>query len=239
MSNKLAKKSSIAIERGKRIRFVRGIIGMTMERFGHWCGVSRTTVNCWEQGINPLSKGGADKVVRALHGEGIRCSRDWLLTGIGSEPKIVDQNKLSKLHYQALDYPMTPPRLEEMPLSYNGSDLALEIDLFKKCFPEHLLYFIQDDAMWPLYRQEDWVGGVKFPTQSMDLIHGMDCVVQIREGGLMVRRAKVEGFGTARLSLYGINAEASVEYPPLRHITMTEIIAIAPIIRVWRKSLKN
>lgn len=235
---KRVERSHVAVSRGKRLRFLRNITGMIMEVFGHRCGVSRTTINCWEQGINCLTERGAEKVVRAMREEGIRCTTLWLLQGIGDAPKIIEQDKLSKLNYQSLD-PASAQLLGEMPFNYGGSDLEREIDLFKKCYPEYLIYCIQDNAMAPTYQPGDWVGGIKLPEQAMDLVHGMDCIVCLQDARWLVRRAKMGGLGVSKLSFYGINAETSVEYPPLRYIDSTEIIALAPIIRVWRKRLKT
>jgi DNA-binding transcriptional regulator YiaG len=235
MSNKLVK-SEVALERGKRLRFVRNITGMVTHTFGRLCGIGRTTVSSWEQGINPLTERGAEKVVHAVRKEGIRCTTLWLLHGIGEAPKIVEQDKLSKLNYQTLT-PVETPSLEEIQTSYKGSDLEKEIELFKATYPEHLIYRIQDDSMQPIYREGEWVGGVRLSQEALDLAHGMDCIVQLKNGLLIVRRAKIESLGALKLSLYGINAEVSVEHPPMRHMIASQIVALAPIIRIWRDSL--
>lgn len=231
-------KSEVAVERGKRLRFLRNITGMVTQTFGRLCGIGRTTVSSWEQGINPLTERGAEKVVHAVRKEGIRCTTLWLLHGLGDAPRIIEQDKLSKLNYQILT-PSETSSLQEEQMGYGGSDVEKEIELFKRDHPDHLVYRIKDDSMYPNYQENEWVGGVKLSPQAMDLAHGLDCIVQLKNDALLVRRIKIESLGALKLSLYAINAEVSVEHPPLRHMIASQIDALVPIIRVWRESFEN
>jgi transcriptional regulator with XRE-family HTH domain len=243
MSNTLNKDENThqdptAIACGKRMFYVRKITGMTMEVFGKISGLSRTSINYWEKGKKLLTTKSAKKIVQALWGEGIRCSESWLLYGIGEAPRIVCQEKLSKLSYQSSETIEIQP-LGEIILDYKDSDLEKEIELFKRSHPEHLVCQIKDNLMQPLYRKDDWVGGIKLPKSTMDLSHRMDCIVSLEQKTLIARRVKIEEIEPLKLSFYGINPEVSIDYPPLRYIYYANIVALAPIIRVWRGTVST
>ncbi len=58
-----------------------------------------------------------------------------------------------------------------------------------------------------------------YHSEALDLAHDMDCIVQLQNGTLLVRRVKVESLWCIlNSSLYGANAETSVEHPPLRYL---------------------
>jgi hypothetical protein len=206
---------------------------MVTEPFGNLCGVGRTTISSWEQGINPLTERGTEKVISGVRAEGIHCTALWLLHGIGEPPKIVDQDKLSKLNYQTLTS-QKKPSLEESTVDYEGSDLEKEIALFKACYSGNLIYRVPDHAMHPEYRTGDWIGGIILSQEALDLAHDMDCIAQLKNGTIIARRVKIETLGAFKLSLYGTNAESSIEHPPFRYLVASQITALAPIIRVWR-----
>ncbi len=51
MSINLTKRNEIATKRGDRLRIVRKITGMVTKPFSKLCGVGRTTISSWEQGL--------------------------------------------------------------------------------------------------------------------------------------------------------------------------------------------
>jgi DNA-binding transcriptional regulator YiaG len=231
-------RTDIATHRGIRLRSLRKITGMVTAPFGKICNVGRTTISSWEQGINPLTERGAKKVIHGVRTEGIHCTALWLLHGIGEPPKIIDQDKLSKLNYHTAHTPMHPV-VKELPENYYESDLAKEIALFKASYSENLIHQITDNTMHPCYRPRDWVGGIILPQEALELAHDMDCIVQLKNGIILARRVKIELLGALKLSLYGTNAASAIEYPPHRYLTIAQINALAPIIRIWRHNLQN
>lgn len=236
MASKTNKRADIAVKRGTRLRFLRKITGMVTEPFGNLCGVGRTTISSWEQGINVLTERGAEKVVSGVRTEGIHCTTLWILHGIGEPPKIVNQDKLSKLNYQSATASKELPVQEVIP-DYEDTELQKELDLFKACYPDHLICKIEDDTMHPGYAVGNFVGGILLPSEALDLAHDMDCIAKLKDGLTVVRRVKVETPGAFKLSLYGTNAQSSIEHPPLRYLLASQFTGLAPIIRIWRKRL--
>jgi phage repressor protein C with HTH and peptisase S24 domain len=118
---------------------------------------------------------------------------------------------------------------EENPAYIQGK-IKEELQLFQTMHPDNLVCLIDNDSMHPLYYTGDIVAGEKLTGKNMELANGIDCIVEIEENKLVVRRIKIARF-TDSFDLYVINPEASLEFPPLRNI---KINALAPIIRIWK-----
>lgn len=236
MSNEKSR-NGIELERGKRLRFVRTIAGMTVKVFARQCGVGLTTVNYWENGVNRLTERGAQKVVRAMQDEGIACTTLWLLQGIGELPRISDQTKLSRLNYNSVVLPTLRFAVHEEPHIYSETHLREEMKLFKNLHTSHLVCAIRDYDMSPVYQPGDWVGGPTLSSEVFELAHGKNCIVQFKEGNVLVRRVRVEGVQANKLSFYVINAEYSLKYPPIYQVSTEVVTALAPVMRVWREQV--
>jgi transcriptional regulator with XRE-family HTH domain len=206
--------------------------GLTMQEFADRCHVGLTTVNYWENVIaKGLSERGAKKVVDAIKIEGIECSLLWLMEGKGEPPRIVDPSKLTKLNQglTEISIPLSSP--VETKIVNLDEDLQEELKVFQKFHPNSLIATIVDDAMLPFYKVGDLVGGKRLEGVNMELANGLDCIVDLGNKELIVRRIKL-GSSTGTFNLYCSNLEATVENPVLNNI---KIVALAPVVRVWRK----
>lgn len=218
-------------ERANRLRFLRRMSHLSMKEFAQHCNLGLTTINYWEQGYSSVTERGAQKVCKAMREEGIECSVIWLMTGFGEPPKVIDSSKLSKLNYKNLE------SLSRISISEKQSDYPMEnieikeeLALFKKNYPEHLIYLIDNESMKPLYGPGDLVAGKKLTDKNMELAHGADCIVELEGRELLIRRVKI-GHAVNCYDLYVINSDASLEFPPLRNI---KVLSLAPIIRIWK-----
>lgn len=218
-------------ERANRLRFLRRVSHLSMKEFAQHCNLGLTTINYWEQGYSSITERGAQKVCKAMREEGIECSVIWLMTGYGEPPKVIDSSKLSKLNYKNLE------SLSKISINEKKSDYPMEtieikeeLTLFKKNYPEHLIYLIDNESMKPLYSPGDLVAGKKLTDKNMELAHGADCIVELEGRELLIRRVKI-GHAANSYDLYVINSDASLEFPPLRNI---KVLSLAPIIRVWK-----
>lgn len=237
MSSKIVK-NPLAIQRGQRLLLVRKLTGQVSKNFAALCGIGRTTISGWEQGINLLTEKGADKVSQSVrHKAGIQCSTLWLLHGIGHTPEITEPRKLSKLSY-AIPKTQANATIEETtPIHYYEEDLEKEIALFKHSFSNCLICRVADTAMYPYYRKGDHVGGVSLSPQTWEMAHSMDCIVRLQDNRIMLRRIKIDYDEDIRISLYVANPEAALDHPPLKQLNTSQVLTLAPIIRVWRSTL--
>lgn len=217
-------------ERAHRLRFLRKMTRLSMKEFAQLCNLGLTTINYWEQGYSSITERGAKKVIKALREEGIECSTIWLLSGLGTQPKITDPSKLSKINYPSIE--TSPQIIREEDSGYLSGRIKEELNLFQSIHPDNLAYLINNENMLPLYCKGDIVAGKKLTGKNMELANGIDCIVEIEKNTLEVRRVRI-GQATNSFDLYVINPEASLEFPPLRN---TKINALAPIIRIWKPS---
>jgi HTH-type transcriptional regulator, cell division transcriptional repressor len=218
-------------ERANRLRFLRKMSHLSMKEFALHCNLGLTTINYWEQGYSSITERGAQKVCKAMREEGIECTVIWLITGYGDPPKVTDSSKLSKLNYKNLES-LSRTSINEKKSDYPMEDIEIkeELGLFKKNYPEHLIYLVDNVSMKPLYGPGDLVAGKKLTEKNMELAHGADCIVELKGRELMIRRVKI-GHATESFDLYVINSDASLEFPPLRNIN---VLSLAPIIRIWK-----
>lgn len=218
-------------ERASRLRYLRKMSHLSMKEFAQHCHLGLTTINYWEQGYSSVTERGAQKVCKAMREEGIECTVIWLMTGYGEPPKVTDSSKLSKLNYKNLES-LSRISINEKKFDYpmENSEINAELALFKKNYPDHLIYLVDNESMKPLYAPGDLVAGKKLTDKNMELANGADCIVELEGKELLIRRVKI-AHAVNSYDLYVINSEASLEFPPLRNI---KLLSLAPIIRVWK-----
>lgn len=218
-------------ERANRLRYLRKMSHLSMKEFAQHCNLGLTTINYWEQGYSSVTERGAQKVCRAMREEGIECNVIWLMTGFGEPPKVTDSSKLSKLNYKNLES-LSRISINEKKSDYpiENSEIYEELVLFRKNYPEHLIYLIDNESMKPLYGPGDLVAGKKLTDKNMELANGADCIVELEGKELLIRRVKI-AHAVNSYDLYVINSDVSLEFPPLRNI---KLLSLAPIIRIWK-----
>lgn len=219
-----------AQERAHRLKFLRKLARLSMKEFAERCNIGLTTINYWEQGYSYITERGAKKVSQAMREEGIECSAIWLLSGLGAPPKITNPNKLSKINYHAIE--SASQIIQQENPNYSDVKIKEELDLFQTIHPDNLFHRIDDESMMPLYCKGDIVAGKKLTGENMQLANRMDCIVEVEENKLIIRRVRI-GHATNSFDLYVINPESSLECPPLRGV---KINSLAPITRVWKST---
>ncbi len=74
--------------RGKRLRVVRMMTGLPRKGFEEKYDISASTIQSWEAAkAGGLTKRGVARILDVLKQEGIFCTMDWLLYGIGASPQ--------------------------------------------------------------------------------------------------------------------------------------------------------
>jgi transcriptional regulator with XRE-family HTH domain len=145
------KNTSLSIdiqERANRLRYLRKMSHLSMKEFAQHCNLGLTTINYWEQGYSSVTERGAQKVSKAMREEGIECSVIWLMTGYGEPPKVTDSSKLSKLNYKSLES-LSRISINEKKSDYplENNEIKEELALFRKNYPEHLIYLIDNESI--------------------------------------------------------------------------------------------
>ena len=87
-------------ERGKRLRVVRKMSGMTLSDLAQKFALGVSTIKYWECVKNQgLSSKGAKKIIKAMQTQGIQCSYMWLMYGVGLPPQFLEVHA----HEQGVD----------------------------------------------------------------------------------------------------------------------------------------
>ncbi len=138
--------------RGKRLKIARMQIGLSRAKVERKYGISRLTQGNWENGkAGGLTEKGAKRMVYALKEEGLHCTLEWLLDGIGSAPYPTDRLFTGDENQ--------PLRVAET-VDFFG--IEEELLAFRRCNKDAIDMHVEDDGMLPFYRKGDYVAGIQY-----------------------------------------------------------------------------
>lgn len=204
----------ISSDKSFRLRLLRQLARLKQKDMAHVAGVSLSTYKSWESGKhNELPEKRAIFFIPALQAEGIGCSLEWLMTGVGDEP--------------CKKYAVEPLTHRELVLNETKSEyqkIHEELDVFRKNHINSLDLFINDEAMAPYVKKGDHVAGVKLLQKHFKKAIGENCIVQLKSGVILARQVH-DGSKPNYYHLLNINTQCQ---PAIIHDI--ELIAIAPII---------
>lgn len=221
MSDELQRSS--AKERGKRLRLVRKMTGLTLDELSSKYNFGISTIKYWECAKNQgLSSKGAKKIITAMQDEGVQCSYMWLMHGIGLPPQFLD------VHYNLGAKNIIG--IEQSTFEEEKS-IEHEIKLFCEKIYNAIALTIFDDGMEPFYSVSDGVGGKRLYGEELVKAVGKNCIVETVDHQLLCRRV-AEGTSPDNFNLYCINPNTIVSPP---HIYDVGLLSAAPISRIWRR----
>ncbi|MBA3813514.1 MAG: helix-turn-helix transcriptional regulator [Alphaproteobacteria bacterium] len=164
------------IERGNRLKACRAMLNKTLKELGTAHHISIGSLSNWESGASPISEKNVHKIISLLAAEGLICSKEWLLEGMGEAPYIYISKSYSP---------------DQKDSSFNLTSQFLffkEIESFKKSHPDMLIALVRDDSMLPFLRVGDYVGGAELSKADYINEQGNICIIEIREGEFLVRQ---------------------------------------------------
>ncbi|HVV68736.1 MAG TPA: hypothetical protein VHE99_06875 [Gammaproteobacteria bacterium] len=157
--------------RGNRVRHIRQtLLRYTRRKFSQRFGIPAPTLQNWETGkYGGLTEKGALKLVAAFKEDGVPCSVEWLLYGIGVQPGGALQQTTHT----------------DLPTS---RAVAQELGLFRKLHPNTVDAILADDSMQPYLRPGDLVAGERyFGTELSKAIDEL-CIIQLTSGEVLIRK---------------------------------------------------
>ena len=155
---------------GLRIKLARHMLGYSRKQLDNTFNLSANTLQAWESDKNVLTEKGAKRLNEVFTKLGLYCTEAWLLTGEGSSP-ILLQNSTNLSN--------------EM-----NEDICIlrEIEVFKTINPNPIVMIINDNAMEPIYKIGDIVGGNKKSQILIDSLCGHNCIIETHQGETLVRK---------------------------------------------------
>ena len=166
---------------GNRLKKIRFMTGLTRADLEKTYKINRSTLQAWENNRNPLSLENATKLASIFLTEGIICDIQWMLSGDGHPPTYANNNTASseiKLSHGSLK-------------SYNlteGEKVIREISLFESHYKHTKVIVVSDDAMVPIYKQGDYVGGCIYPEEEWDSLVGQDVIASTYNNEIYFRK---------------------------------------------------
>lgn len=205
-------------ERGKRLKLARNMAGLTREELEQKYGISASTIQSWEAAkAGGLTEKGANRAISVFRQEGIWCTIDWLLNGLGAPPQA------SSTYFHGVQ--------EETTHSSISDDQAIQQELtkFRVLHTEVLELIIADDAMLPYYQIGDHVMGKPKQGDDIQSLVGSDCIVETVEGEILLRRLRV-GMHSGIYTLFCTNPDTEVLHPTMYNQKLKSAAAV-----LWKR----
>lgn len=213
------------LARGKRLKTARMMTGLTRNALEKKYNISASTIQSWEAAkAGGLTERGVNRILPVLHKEGVTCTADWLLHGIGTGP-------------QPTTHVSPPSSPEEAPIPNNElpEDKAIirELLAFRHLHAGATDLVVLDNGMEPHYHVGDYVAGVKRTKEKITDVLDTDCIVQTIENTILFRRLK-KGSQPGLYNLICINPNTTVFETTLYNQTL---MSAAPVIWHRRKNI--
>lgn len=172
--------AAIAIERGKRLKMCRGIADRTLEQLALAYNISISCLAKWERGQLRISERNAPKILNMLASEGVMCSQEWLLHGIGNPPAV----STGSIFFQKDNAELISSSPDISP------ELAMfnEIEFFKRNNRNAIVRTVPDESMAPVFSMGDFVGGIEIPADKYRLANGDYCIIELMNNQIFIRR---------------------------------------------------
>ena len=206
------------ILRAARLKKLRKMTHYSRKAFSEKYNVSQGTLQNWETArFGGLTEKGASIMIQALNNEGLFCSFEWLMYGIGSSPVLTDTT--SKLKVKSENINKLPQK----------EIIASELELFHSLTPDSIDYTVSDDAMEPFFCNGQILAGRKRTGKKIENLINRTCIVETNEE-ILLRYIK-KGSNSNTFNLICLNRDSQIEQPFIYNATL---ISAAPI--TWMRT---
>jgi len=208
-------------ERGQRLKRLRNLANLSRRDIEDKYFIKINTLKGWEVGRHGgLTEKGAVKILNILEQEGVNCSLDWLLYGIGKGPTIAEKFESEQ---EEVKEPASHERESE------DKQIIDELLFFRQNHTNSIDLILEDDSMEPCYTKGMYVAGIKRFDEEIDNIIGHNCIVQTVDGRLLLRNVR-KGSKTGLYHLICLNTQSEIDEPVIYDI---ELVSAAPAI--WQR----
>lgn len=149
---------------GKRIKAIRALTGLKREVFSQKHNINIHSLRSWELDIANISRRSLKSLLASFQKEGIGCSEEWILKGIGPKPffrvnKTVDDQK------------------ETLSFDAHAETMHQEADFFLSVGCKRITMAVEDNDLFPYFEAGDSVGGVRVEPKELSNAFGKFCIV--------------------------------------------------------------
>jgi transcriptional regulator with XRE-family HTH domain len=203
---------------GARLKHIRSLLRVSRAYLLDKHGIPEVTLKSWENGTTKLTKTGAERCVEIYRSEGMIVSEDWILEGVGIDPKITAT--VSR-------YFSTPTNID-LPIEDDEVAMVRDANLFKESHSHAVIMIVSNDDMRPFYKPGDYIGGKMRHGEDVANAINKDCIVHIKSGDRFFRRLIKNSLGAYNLTC--LNPNENTSEPVLYNV---DIDYVAPII--WHR----
>ena len=154
---------------------------------------------------------GAEKVISVVNNKGVVATTEWLLHGQGAAPQILAESDNKDLSIEG-----------------DGGSIHTEFQEFLKAHPDAVIEQIKDDGLFPKFKLGDYVAGVKFVSNKIEMTTNKICIVQTIDGSIYVRCVK-NGSKPKRYNLICTNIDMENSESIIKKDV--ELLYSAPVLR--------
>jgi transcriptional regulator with XRE-family HTH domain len=157
--------------KGRRLRMARALTGFSRQELYEKIGIATSTIDTWESGRVELTERSAIRVCVSLKQVGIYCSSEWLLTGEGTPPRIMDELEKSMLSTARaqVTYQLEASsgvKNKKIP-SFVNEDIRRELSFFLNLHKDSIFHIVDRDFLNCRYKIGDCVAGIEDDLQKL------------------------------------------------------------------------
>lgn len=204
----------------QRLKYIRSLLRITRSYIQENHGLPEVTLKSWENGTTNITKVGVERCVEIYRKEGLILSENWIMEGIGLDPK----NTNSVSHY------FSTPTPETLPFENDEIAMIRDANIFKKSYKNAVIMIVSNDDMRPYYRPGDYVGGKTRYGDNINSAVNKDCIIYLKNGAKFFRRLIKNSY--EKYNLTCLNPNESTSEPVLYNV---DIDCVAPVIWHRRK----
>ncbi|OGT47341.1 MAG: hypothetical protein A3F17_04655 [Gammaproteobacteria bacterium RIFCSPHIGHO2_12_FULL_41_15] len=160
--------------RGQRVKILRALANLDRKNVEERYHINFNTLKGWELARHGgLTENGAKKILMMCECEGIQCTLDWILYGIGMGPFFEKNLKppLSTTHYDATE-----------------KKILRELMFFEENNKNTLSMKITDHDMAPFYQKNDYVAGIQCQNHEIDKLLNSPCIIKLNSKKTLILR---------------------------------------------------
>lgn len=205
---------------GERFRLARELCPLSRTAFCTKHHLNWYTVQAWELGRTVSRSLNTAKFCEALALEGVICTEDWLIEGIGVEPYLASTSK-SNIYVS----PITARQLKKESAKPHEDLVQKEVALFYENNQKMngIVIQVSDEAMDPDYEVGEFIGAIRVPPDQIKNLHQLVCLVEAAPHHFLIRRLLREGDAYILLA-------TNTNFPLIR---LDQITSVGEI--VWRR----
>lgn len=213
---------SSAEARGRRLKSLRKMADFSRKALTIKYQISASTIQAWEDGkAGGLTPKGAQRIVAALREEGVFCTVDWLMHGVGQAPHLAERVFL---------------RTAETPTAFNtqsnltvAETITRELLVFRQLHTDVVDMIVNDDGMGAFYIPGDTIAGVRSRGTEIEKLCGKECIVELQNGEVLFRRLR-RGDVSNTFHLQCLNLDTTVKEPFRYNQTLLSAAAV-----IWHR----